>query len=74
MSRANSDVAILRRLRRLAARKGLAILAAAKPNPKIPDGGYMLSDDESRTVILGDKPMPYSASLEQIEAYLDAVE
>ena len=63
-SRAGTEVARLRRLRRLAARRGLAILAAAKPNPRIENGGYMLSDDESRRVLLGDKPLPYSASLE----------
>ena len=70
-SRAGTDIARLRRLRRLAARRGLAILATDKPPPKTPDGGYMLNDDETRQPILGGKPQPYCASLDEIEDYLD---
>lgn len=72
-SRAHTEAARLRRLRRLAARHGLAILAAAKPNSAQPDGGYMLSDDATRRPILGDRPQPYGASLDAIEAHLEAL-
>jgi len=74
MSRAQSDVAILRRLKRVAARHGLTILSAVKPSSKVEGGGYMLSNDATRSVVLGDRPKPYSADLEQIEAWLDALE
>ncbi|HTJ57848.1 MAG TPA: hypothetical protein VL418_09840 [Devosiaceae bacterium] len=70
-SRAGTEVARLRRLRRLAGRRGLALLATERPNPKLPGSGYMLNDDESRRPILGDRPQPYSATLDQIEEYLD---
>lgn len=72
LSRSDTDAARLRRLRRLAARRGLAILAAARPASKVAGGGYMLSDEATRRVVLGDKPLPYSASLEAIEAQLEA--
>lgn len=71
-SRKNSDSARLRRLKRLGQRHGLAILTTGKPNPRFPDGGYMLSHEATRRPILGDKPMPYCASLDEIEAYFDA--
>lgn len=69
--RAGSEVARLRRLKRLAARYGLAILVATKPSSKVAEGGYMLTEDETRKVLLGDRPQPYSASLDAIEAHLD---
>jgi hypothetical protein len=58
-------------LRRLGHRQGLTILTTKKLDPKIVNGGYMLSADEDFKVILGDRPVPFSASLDQIEAYLD---
>jgi hypothetical protein len=69
-SRAGTETARLRRLRRAAARQGLAILAAGKPASK-GLGGYMLSDDAERRIILGDKPKPYAATLDEIEAWLE---
>ncbi len=71
MSRRDSDVARLRRMRRMAQRRGLSILKAT--HPRSPESGYMLSVEEGRQVLLGDKPQPYSASLDAIEAYLDAL-
>ncbi len=70
-SRAGSEAARLRRLKRLAGRHGLAVLVASKPSSKVPGGGYMLTEDASRKVLLGDQPLPYSASLDQIEEHLD---
>jgi len=69
-SRAGTEVARLRRLRRAAARQGLAILAAGKPSSK-GLGGYMLSHDEDRKIILGDQPRPYAATLDEIEVWLE---
>ncbi len=70
-SRAKTEAARLRRLRRIGHRFGLTILTTSKPDPKIVNGGYMLSADENFAVILGNRPKPYSASLDEIEAYLD---
>jgi hypothetical protein len=72
-SRADTDVARLRRLRRIGHRHGLTILAAKKHEIK-KGGGYMLSVEEDRRVVLGDQPSPYSATLEEIEAHLDKLE
>jgi hypothetical protein len=69
-SRAGSEAARLRRLRRMAGRNGLAILVATKPSSKT-GGGYMISHDETRRVLLGDKPAPYALTLDEVEAYLD---
>lgn len=70
-SRAGNEGSRLRRLKRLAGRHGLAILVASKPSSKVEDGGYMLTEDESRKVLLGDRPQPYSASLDAVEAHLE---
>lgn len=71
-SRRDHDSARLRRLKRIGHKIGLTILSTNKVNPKFPEGGYMLSRDETFKVIIGDKPVPYCASLDQIEAYIEA--
>jgi hypothetical protein len=73
VSRTDSDAARLRRLRRLAARHGLSILAATRPASKAAGGGFMLSEQESRAVLLGDRPAPYSATLDAVEERLLAL-
>ena len=45
----------------------------AKPTSK-GDGGYMLSNDDERKVVLGGEPRPYTATLDEIEAFLDGAE
>jgi hypothetical protein len=70
-SRRGSEAARLRRLRRTAGRHGLAILAAGKPSSKV-SGGYMISNDEQHHVLVGDKPVPYAMTLDEVEAYLEA--
>jgi len=69
-SRAHHDAARLRRLKRLAARYGLAVLVAERANSKIAGGGYMLTDDDTRKPLLGGQP-PYSASLDDIEEFIE---
>lgn len=69
-SRADTDTARLRRLRRIGHRMGMTILQVRKAEKKKP-GGYMLSMDEERRIVLGDQPAPYSATLDEVEAYLD---
>jgi hypothetical protein len=74
LSRTDSDAARLRRLRRLAARHGLSILAATRPASKAAGGGYMLSEEQTRQVLLGGRPLPYSATLDAVEDWLLALE
>jgi hypothetical protein len=70
-SRAHTDAARLRRLKRIAQRNGLSILTTSKPDRLIINGGYMLSNEATHKAILGDQPRPYSANLDQIEAYIE---
>ena len=67
-SRAGTEAARLRRLKREARLLGLTILSTKKMPPA--GGGYMLSHDETRRVVIGDRPAPFSASLDAIESYL----
>lgn len=64
----------MRRMRRVAGRYGLTILTAEKLTAKTGKGGHALRDDESFKVIYGDKPLPFTATLDDIEAYLDKLE
>lgn len=64
----------MRRLKRLAGRYGLTILTAEKLTAKQGKGGHALRDDESFKVIFGHSPLPFTATLEDIEAYLDKLE
>lgn len=70
-SRAHTDVAVERRVRRLAQRQGLSLLYAKKRTAKIDaHGGYMLRRDGTMEVVFGNKGYEYSATIEEIEAFL----
>ena len=70
--RAHTLVALERRIRRLAQRRGWSMLIAQKRNPKIEaHGGYMLRDDETFEIVFGNKGYDFSASLEEVEAFLN---
>ncbi|HQZ11594.1 MAG TPA: hypothetical protein PK286_01795 [Devosia sp.] len=72
-SRAHTNTATERRIRRLAQRRGWSMLIAQKRNPKIDaHGGYMLRDDETFEIVFGNKLYEFSADLEEIEAFLIA--
>lgn len=71
MSRRDFDVSRMRRMRRTAGRHGLTILTAEKLTAKTGKGGHAIREDETFKVIYGDKPLPFSATLDDIEAYLD---
>jgi hypothetical protein len=74
-SRAHTNVALERRIRRLAQRQGLSMLIAQKRNPKIDaHGGYMLRSDETFEIVFGNKGYEFSADLDEIEAFLTAPE
>jgi hypothetical protein len=71
VSRRDFDASRMRRMRRLAGRHGLTILTAEKLTAKMGKGGHAIRDDESFKVIYGDSPLPFTATLDDIEAYLN---
>lgn len=61
-----------RRAKRLCARLGLHLMTAQKPDKRVlAHGGYMLRDAATMAILLGDAEYPFSASLDEIEAFLD---
>lgn len=63
-----------RRIKRVCARLGLHLMTAQKPDKQVrAHGGYMLRDVETMTILLGDKGYLFSADLDEVEAFLDAL-
>ena len=71
MSRKEFDVSRMRRLKRYAARYGLTILTDDKMKVLGTTGGHAIRD-ESFKVLYGNVPKPFSASLDEVEAWLEA--
>jgi len=62
-----------RRVKRLGYRYGVLLMKAAKPFGKIAEhGGYMLRDEETRKIVFGNNGYEYSATLDEVEAFLEA--
>ncbi|ODT65070.1 MAG: hypothetical protein ABS75_33060 [Pelagibacterium sp. SCN 63-23] len=74
MSRKEFDASRMRRMKRVAARYGLTILTADKMKVLGHPGGHALRENVSYRIVFGDEPKPFSASLDEVEAYLDALE
>lgn len=74
MSRKEFDASRMRRMKRVAARYGLTILTAEKLKVLGHAGGHALREDETFKIVYGDVPKPYSASLDDIESYLERLE
>lgn len=74
MSRKEFDASRMRRMKRLAARHGLTILTSDKIKTLGQPGGHAIRHDESFKVIFGNEPKPFSASLDDVEIYLDKLE
>jgi hypothetical protein len=73
MSRKDSIPARERRAKRLAIRFNLHIMTCQKPDKRVlAHGGYMLRDGETMKIVFGDADYPFSASLEEIEDWLEA--
>ncbi|WP_423067061.1 hypothetical protein [Devosia sp. CN2-171] len=71
-SRAHTLAAMERRVRRLGRPFGVSLLVAQKRNPKIEaHGGYMVRDDETSAIVFGNAGYDFSASLEEVEAFLE---
>jgi tRNA nucleotidyltransferase/poly(A) polymerase len=71
MSRKEFDASRMRRIKRFAARYGLTILTDEKMKVLGTTGGHAIRD-ESFKIIYGNEPKPFSASLDDIEAWLEA--
>lgn len=66
-----SDKVRENRLRRMAERQRVIIHKSRTRDHRAADfGGFMLIDGDSNSAILGADPFPYSASLDDIEAWL----
>ncbi|WP_297112521.1 hypothetical protein [uncultured Devosia sp.] len=74
MSRKEFDASRMRRMKRVAARHGLTILTSDKIKTLGQPGGHAIREDESFRIVYGDVPKPFSASLDDIEAYLERLE
>jgi hypothetical protein len=62
-----------RRVKRIAARYGVSLRKAHKPSGKVAQhGGYMLLDDDTRKIVFGNDGYEFSATLDEVEAFLDA--
>lgn len=71
MSRKEFDASRMRRLKRYAARYGLTILTDDKMKVLGTTGGHAIRD-ESFKIVYGNVPKPFSASLDDVEAWLEA--
>lgn len=70
-SRAHTLVAMERRVRRLGRPFNVSLLIAHKRNAKIDaHGGYMLRDDDTKQIVFGNAGYEYSATLDEVEAFL----
>jgi hypothetical protein len=74
MSRKEFDASRMRRMKRLAARHRLTILTNDKMKVLGLPGGHALREDGTFKIVYGDVPKPFSASLDDIEAYLDKLD
>lgn len=72
MSLSRYDVSALeRRVKRLGRRYGVSLMKCDKPFGKVAQhGGYMLRDDDTRTIVFGNVSYEFSATLEEVEAFL----
>jgi hypothetical protein len=59
------------RLRRMAERQGLRLARSRRRDPRAIDfGGFMLTDVVKNFVVRGGDPFAFSATLDDVEAYL----
>jgi N-dimethylarginine dimethylaminohydrolase len=59
------------RIRRMAERQACRLEKSRRRDPNAIDyGGYMLIDSERNTIVVGGSPRPYTATLDEIEAWL----
>jgi hypothetical protein len=74
-SRKNHLASQERQVKRLLGRLNLDLLQPLKPNPKtIEHGGYKVRDAATGKILFGEKSYEFSASLEDIETWLETFE
>jgi hypothetical protein len=74
-SRRDALPSVERRARRIATRLGLHLMKAQKPDKRVlAHGGYMLRDGATMKIVFGDAEYLFSASLDEVEAWLEAAE
>jgi hypothetical protein len=74
-SRRDTLAATERRIKRRLGKHNLDLLKAQKPTPKVlAQGGYKLRDAETGQIVFGETSYEFSASLEDVEAYLDQLD
>lgn len=74
-SRRNADASVLRIIKRRLGRFNIDLLKAQKPDAKVlAHGGYKLRDAATGKIVFGDKGYEFSATLEDVEAWLDEKE
>jgi hypothetical protein len=62
-----------RRVKRIARRYGVSLMKCEKPFGKVAEhGGYMLRDDDTRKIVFGAAGYEFSATLDEIETFLEA--
>ncbi len=62
-----------RRVKRLGYRYGVLLMKCAKPFGKVAEhGGYMLRMEDTRKIVFGNNGYEYSATLDEIEEFLEA--
>jgi hypothetical protein len=63
-----------RRIKRVCARFNLHLMSAQKPDKQVQaHGGYMLRDGATMKIVLGDQGYLFSADLDEVEDFLDAL-
>ncbi|OJX51563.1 hypothetical protein [Devosia sp. 66-22] len=73
--RKDSDQSVERRIKRRLAKYLLDLLKAQRPTPQVKaHGGYKLRDARSGKIVFGEKGYEFSATLDDIEAWLDEEE
>ena len=63
------------RIRRMAERQGYSVSKSRRRDPRAIDfGGYMLVDIRNNFPVFGGDPYPFSATLDDVEAFLTSDE
>lgn len=69
----DADKSHERRVRRLGRRFGVSLMKCEKPIGKVlAHGGYMLRDDDTRKIVFGARGYEFSATLDEVEEFLEA--
>jgi hypothetical protein len=74
-SRKNSLAAQERQVKRRLGRHNFDLLQPVKPDARVlAHGGYKVRDAATGKIVFGDKGYEFSATLEEVETYLDALD